>query len=313
LLRCIAGLEDYDGEVFYGEQNMRDVPPKDRGIGIVFQNYALYPNYVGKGNLSFFFRMHKRENEINARIQLTAEIMGFGFDALLDRKPSTLSGGQKQRLAVARAICRDPKLLLFDEPLSNLDAKLRTSTRIEIRRLISRFGITTLYVTHDQVEATLIGDRIAVMDQGRVLQAGEYHAVYDHPANTFVAGFLGQPPMNLFDGVVADNGVRALGGWLAVGDDVRARLTSGQAIVVGLRPEHLHPNPPHVQPWLRAQLEWVERLPSERAQLCYCELNGQRLVMRVPSEPIFEVGDRVGLHVDPTHVHLFDAISGNRL
>ena len=190
LLRCIAGLEDYEGDIFYGQQNMKDVPPKDRGIGIVFQNFALYPNFESKGNLGFFFKLRKREAEIDERVKLTSELMGIGFETLLARKPGTLSGGQKQRVAVARAICRDPKLLLFDEPLSSLDAQLRSNTRIEIRRLISRFGITTLYVTHDQTEGTLMGDRIAIMDAGRVLQVGEYRELYDRPANTFVGGLM---------------------------------------------------------------------------------------------------------------------------
>ncbi|NJM41910.1 MAG: ABC transporter ATP-binding protein [Anaerolineae bacterium] len=311
LLRCVAGLEDYEGDIFYGEQNMRDVPPKDRGIGIVFQNFALYPNFESKGNLGFFFKLRKREAEIDERVKLTSEIMGIGFDALLARKPGTLSGGQKQRVAVARAICRDPKLLLFDEPLSSLDAQLRMNTRIEIRRLITRFGITTLYVTHDQVEGAIMGDRIAIMDAGRVLQVGDYRELYDQPANTFVAGFLGAPAANLFDGVIEGDGLRALGGLLPLSPSQHHSITASQPVTLGIRPEHLKPSPNPA--WITAQIDIVERLPSERAQLCYFDVKGQRLVMRAPQEPVWEAGQMVNLSAVAQHVLMFDKVTGQRV
>jgi ABC-type sugar transport system ATPase subunit len=290
---------------------MRDVPPKDRGIGIVFQNFALYPHFENKGNLGFFFKLRKREAEIDERVKQTSEMMGIGFDALLERRPGTLSGGQKQRVAVARAICRDPRLLLFDEPLSSLDAQLRVNTRIEIRRLISRFGLTTLYVTHDQIEGTIMGDRIAIMDAGRVLQVGEYRELYDQPANTFVAGFLGVPAANLFDGLIEGNSIRALGGLLPLPPQQHYSITTSQPMTIGLRPEHLRPSP--TPAWLTAQIELVERLPSERAQLCYFTVQGQRLVMRAPLEPIFEFGQTIHLNVKAEHVMRFDKESGRRL
>jgi ABC-type sugar transport system ATPase subunit len=311
LLRCVAGLEDYEGDIFYGDQNMKDVPPKDRGIGIVFQNFALYPNFESKGNLGFFFKLRKRESEIDERVKLTSEMMGIGFDALLARKPSTLSGGQKQRVAVARAICRDPKLLLFDEPLSSLDAQLRTNTRIEIRRLITRFGITTLYVTHDQVEGAIMGDRIAIMDAGRVLQVGTYRELYDQPANTFVAGFLGAPAANLFDGLIEGNSIRALGGLLPLPPSPHHTFTPSQLLTLGIRPEHLQPSP--TPAWLTAQIEIVERLPSERSQLCCFDVQGQRLVMRAPQEPVWEVGQMVNLSATAQHVLIFDKVTGQRV
>jgi len=239
LLRVVAGLEPVDeGEVYFDDQPMAGIEPKDRGIGMVFQNYALYPHMEGEGNLGFFFRVRKRPSEeMMERIRITSEIMGIGFDLLLPRKPKSLSGGQQQRVAIGRCIVRDPTLFLFDEPLSNLDAKLRSDTRVEIKRLLHRFNITAIYVTHDQTEAITLGDRIAVMRAGRIEQVGTYQEIVTAPVNAFVAGFLGLPPMNL------------LGGWRASGEGelvsdlgrtrVPAHLTDeivpGQEIILGFR------------------------------------------------------------------------------
>ncbi|BCX03365.1 MAG: ABC transporter ATP-binding protein [Candidatus Roseilinea sp.] len=319
LLRVIAGLESYDGEVFYGDQNMRDVPPKDRGIGIVFQNYALYPQFESKGNLAFFFKMHKREAEIDERVRQTAQIMGLGFEALLGRMPSTLSGGQKQRVAIARAICRNPKLLLFDEPLSNLDAQLRSSTRIEIRRLINRFAITTLYVTHDQTEATIMGDRLAIMDRGRVLQVGTYRDVYARPASAFVAGFLGIPPMNLLDGVVEGGQVIALGTRLTLPPRVLSFVVRSQPILVGIRPEDILIEADDASATgersnaVRLAFEFVERLPSDRAQLLHATVNGARLIVRAPLEHDIPLHRPVRLVLPPDRLHFFHAQTGMRI
>ncbi len=309
LLRCIAGLEPYEGAVLYDGQDMHEVPPKDRGIGLVFQNYALYPNFESKGNLGFFFKLRKRENEIDERVKQTAEIMGLGFEALLDRMPRTLSGGQKQRVAIARAICRDPKLLLFDEPLSNLDAKLRSDTRIQIRRLISRFSVTTIYVTHDQSEATLMGDRLAVMDQGKIVQVGTYRELYDRPANTFVAGFLGTPPMNLLNGVRAVDGIRVGQSVLPLPESARA-VPADAPIIVGIRPQQLQIDAQ--QPWLNAPVEVIERLPAERLQLCHISLAGQALVAALPLETDIALGSALPLR--PTgEITLFASDNGLRL
>lgn len=322
LLRVIAGLESYDGAVYYGEQNMQDVPPKDRGIGIVFQNFALYPQYESKGNLAFFFKMHKRDDEISERVRQTSEIMGIGFDQLLDRRPNTLSGGQKQRVAIGRAICRDPKLLLFDEPLSNLDAQLRSSTRIEIRRLINRFRITTLYVTHDQTEATIMGDRMAIMDRGRMMQIGAYRDIYAEPVNAFVAGFLGLPPMNLFAGVIEHGGVRALGAWLPMPARLRDFAVDGQRVTVGIRPEHLAVTNDDVDTsggqmnlagMITVSFELAERLPSERIQLLYATIGGERLIARTPIDQAFPLNRPVGLRVDPKDIHVFRTDTGMRI
>jgi ABC-type sugar transport system ATPase subunit len=318
LLRCIAGLESYEGDIFYGDQDMRDVPPKDRGIGIVFQNYALYPQFESKGNLSFFFKVNKREQEVDERVKLTSQIMGFGFDELLERKPKTLSGGQKQRVAIARAICRDPKLLLFDEPLSNLDAQLRSTTRLEIRRLINRFAITTLYVTHDQTEATIMGDRLAIMDQGRVLQVGTYHEVYDHPINTFVAGFLGLPPMNLFPGEVAGQTVVVNGAHWPVPARVQPYVVNGQHLIAGIRPEALRVQadgalPPDSAGVMTVTFEHVERLPSDRIQLLYAEAGDKRLVVRAPLDLPVPLREPVQLAAPADSLHLFNAGTGVRI
>lgn len=241
LLRVVAGLETPDeGTVYYDDQDMSEVKPRDRGIGMVFQSYALYPHMKGEGNLAFFFRVRKRPpEEMMERIRITSQIMGIGFDLLLDRKPGTLSGGQQQRVAIGRCIVRDPKLFLFDEPLSNLDAKLRASTRVEIKRLLQRFHITSIYVTHDQTEAITLGDRIAVMRAGKIEQIGTYNEIMANPANAFVAGFLGLPPMNLLRGwrVAADGALESELGRVPVPTALRPLVTAGQKIILGFRSE----------------------------------------------------------------------------
>jgi len=239
LLRVVAGLTDYEGRVLYDNRDMREVPVKERRIGMVFQSYALYPHFYGQGNLKFYFRVNKApDEEAEERIRITSEMMGFGFRELLRRKPGTLSGGQQQRLAIARALVRQPELFLFDEPLSNLDAKLRSSTRVEIKRLLHRFRITALYVTHDQVEAMALGDRVAVMRDGRIEQVGIFRDILSDPDSAFVAGFLGLPPMNLTNGVISDS-------QLNLGSTDRFRLPqvlaphvdNDQKLIVGIRPE----------------------------------------------------------------------------
>ena len=198
LLRVVAGLEPLtSGRVLYDRQDVVGVAPGDRGIGIVFQSYALYPHMSSKNNMAFFFRMHKREMEIDERVKETAAILGVGFDTLLGRMPATLSAGQKTtRGAGDGCVARDPKLILLDEPLSNLDAKLRTQTRGELKRLLHHFQVTSVYVTHDQIEAIALADRLAVMRWGRIEQVGSYWDIYRRPANAFVGSFVGTPPMN---------------------------------------------------------------------------------------------------------------------
>ena len=241
LLRVVAGLQPIDeGAVYYDDKDMTEVPPKDRGIGMVFQSYALYPHMKGEGNLGFFFRVRRRtDEEMMERIRITSEIMGLGFDVLLSRKPTTLSGGQQQRVAIGRCIVRDPSLFLFDEPLSNLDAKLRSSTRVEIKRLLHRFNITAIYVTHDQTEAIVLGDRIAVMRAGKIEQLGSYQQISTRPVNSFVAGFLGLPPMNLLrDWRVTDDG-HLVGemGRVGIPGRFEGQMSPEQQVIVGFRSE----------------------------------------------------------------------------
>jgi len=240
LLRVVAGLDGgYTGAIYYDDQDVRAIPPGDRYIGMVFQNYALYPHFAGRGNLSFFFRVRNAPDaEAEERIRITSEIMGIGFEQLLERKPGTLSGGQQQRVAIARAIVRNPRLFLFDEPLSNLDAKLRMQTRVEIKRLLRRFAITALYVTHDQEEAMALADQIAILRDGRIEQVGPYNDLRDAPANAFVAGFLGRRPMNLLPGVVQPDGQLRVGdATVVLPDPIRPRCAPGQTVVLGVRPE----------------------------------------------------------------------------
>jgi len=240
LLRVVAGLESPDeGEVYFDDRLMNEVHAKDRGVGMVFQSYALYPHMKSEGNLAFFFKVRKRPpEEMMERIRITSEIMGIGFDMLLARKPPTLSGGQQQRVAIGRCIVRDPSLFLFDEPLSNLDAKLRASTRIEIKRLLRRFAITAIYVTHDQTEAITLGDRIAVMRAGKIEQVGTYDEITQNPVNAFVAGFLGLPPMNLLRGWVVTpdgNAIESPLGHLPLPHEIAAHVQPGQRLILGFR------------------------------------------------------------------------------
>ena len=221
-LRMIAGLvEISDGEIRIGGKRVNDVPPKDRDMAMVFQNYALYPHMTVYQNMSFGLRLKNYPKpEIESRVQEAARILDI--QDLLERKPRQLSGGQRQRVAMGRAIVRNPKVFLFDEPLSNLDAKLRARTRVEVKRLLARFKITAVYVTHDQVEAIALADRIAVMHQGRIEQVGTYWEVHDQPVNAFVAGFVGTPPANFLKGRVADGVLKLEGGQLPLRDQWRA-------------------------------------------------------------------------------------------
>jgi len=326
LLRVVAGLDnEYTGTVYYDTQDMRDVPAKDRYIGMVFQSYALYPHFRGQGNLSFFFRVHKAPDaEAAERIRATSELMGFGFELLLDRKPGTLSGGQQQRLAIARALVRNPRLFLFDEPLSNLDAKLRQQTRIEIKRLLRRFQITALYVTHDQDEAIALGDRIAIMRDGRVEQVGVYGELLEEPANVFVAGFLGRHPMNLAGGTLNEDGTLQAGGAaLALPAGLRARFGAGRALSIGVRPEHgrLAPAPGagKVAPWgseelhVRGEVEMVEPDFARQTQMIF--LRSGELTWRVLAarDQGVRVGETVDVLFPAERLYLFDGKSGEHI
>jgi multiple sugar transport system ATP-binding protein len=320
LLRVVAGLEpDFSGHIYYDDEDMGQVHPKDRYIGMVFQNYALYPHFMSKGNLGFFFKMHKATDaEAEERIRVTSEIMGIGFNELLPRKPGTLSGGQQQRVAIARALVRNPRLFLFDEPLSNLDAKLRAQTRVEVKRLLNRFQITALYVTHDQMEAITLGDQVAVMRTGKIEQAGAYQRLRRYPANTFVAGFLGSPPMNLFSGGVVDDGVLRLGEIkVPLPPAVLAQAQAGQAMTLGVRPEAAclflgaQPAPDGVR--LRGSVEVVEPDFAHHTQLVHVRTGGLHYVAMGELDPLLNAGDEVEVVLRADRLYFFDGESERRL
>jgi ABC-type sugar transport system ATPase subunit len=324
LLRVVAGLDmEYTGDVFYDERNMRDVPPRERYIGMVFQNYALYPHFHGQNNLKFFFWVRRTPDaEAEERIRVTSEIMGYGFNQLLGRKPGTLSGGQQQRLGIARAIVRNPRLFLFDEPLSNLDAKLRSQTRIEIKRLLRRFAITTLYVTHDQEEAIALGDRLAILRAGRVEQVGPYTELYAHPANAFVAGFLGAHPMNLLAGTVTAAGMLRLGPLsLPLPPAALDRYVEGQQLTLGVRPESLRLAAPDAHSGgLRAgelhvggEVETVEPDFSRRQQFVRVRTDaGILTAVDATNEPL-AVSQQVGIAIPMDDLYWFDGATGTRI
>ena len=314
-LRLVAGLEEVsEGTISIGGRVVNEIDPKDRDVAMVFQSYALYPHLSVARNIEFPLRQRgMAKEERTAKVKEAA--VTLGLDALLDRKPSQLSGGQRQRVALARAIVRDPQVFLMDEPLSNLDAALRVQTRADIVALQSRLSTTTLYVTHDQVEAMTMGDRIAVMSQGVLQQVAAPEDLYARPANTFVAGFLGSPGMNLLPGRIGrgvDDGftVEVSGGSVPLPPALRTAAVG--LVVLGLRPESLRIDP--LGP-LRAGVTIVELLGAETHVICTTP-DGSRLIVRQPPQAAKPApGDQVGIAIDPdpAALHLFDAASTQRL
>ena len=318
-LRMIAGLEEISGgRILIGERPVNEVPPKDRDIAMVFQNYALYPHLSVYDNLAFGLKLRRTPKpEIERRVREAAALLGL--EACLARKPRALSGGQRQRVAVGRAMVRQPKVFLFDEPLSNLDAQMRVAMRTELAKLHARLGATMIYVTHDQMEAMTMGDRICVLKDGVIQQVDAPLAIYRRPANLFVAGFIGSPPMNLFRGTILPAGGRqafvteaapgALPVTLALGDDLLARAAGrlGQPLVLGLRPEdvRLEPGPAAA---VTADLEVAETMGAET--ILHLRLGGLPCLARVRSDESPLVGRPLGLGFDLARAHLFDAASG---
>ncbi|MFN2269751.1 MAG: ABC transporter ATP-binding protein [Anaerolineae bacterium] len=320
LLRVAAGLEtDFTGRVFYDDVDMMEVPPGDRYIGMVFQNYALYPHFKSQENLSFFFRMHKAPaEEEQERIRITSEMMGIGFNELLKRKPGTLSGGERQRVAIARAIVRRPRLFLFDEPLSNLDAKLRVQTRVEIKRLLHRFQITSLYVTHDQTEAIALGDQIAVMRAGTIEQVGSYQEVWQNPVNAFVAGFLGTRPMNLFAGGAVVDGVLHFEEMaVPLPDAIGAQVDAGQRLILGVHAEAAslvygdRPAPEGIH--LRGLVEIIEPDFGHRLQMVYVRTGKFAYAVSGPLDPALDIGAEVSVVFPTDRLYFFDGESERRI
>jgi multiple sugar transport system ATP-binding protein len=312
-LRMIAGLEAItSGDILIGETVVNQVPPMDRDIAMVFQNYALYPHMSVASNMAFGLKMRKFEKaEIEKRIKRAAEILGIG--ELLHRKPRQLSGGQRQRVALGRAIVRDPKVFLFDEPLSNLDAKLRVQMRVELKKLHERLAVTSIYVTHDQVEAMTLGDRVVVMKDGVVQQVGEPLELYNTPANRFVAGFIGSPAMNFAEVTLSGaNGklwAEAPGLRIGLPDALahRANGRNGAKATVGVRPEDLHiagPADP-AELCFEVEVEVVEQLGSEI--LLDTRAGNSTFVASVEPTLRTKVHDRLKLAINPNRLHLFDA------
>jgi multiple sugar transport system ATP-binding protein len=309
LLRMIAGLENITGgEIAIGDRVVNDVPPKERDIAMVFQNYALYPHMTVADNMAFSMKLRNApKEEINQRVTKAAGILGL--ENLLDRYPRQLSGGQRQRVAMGRAIVRDPQVFLFDEPLSNLDAKLRVQMRTEIKELHQRLKTTTVYVTHDQIEAMTMADKIVVMHDGIVEQMGAPLDLYDRPANLFVAGFIGSPSMNFIQGSVDADGKAGItsqkGAHLPLGKLGAAK--AGQAVVYGIRPEHIHLSDQGVD----AEVVVVEPTGSETQVVV--RLKGEELICvfreRISAKP----GETIKILPDPNLVHLFDAGTGKRI
>jgi len=314
-LRMIAGLEDItSGEIRIDEKVVNDLPPMDRDIAMVFQNYALYPHMSVYDNMAFGLKMRKFEkSEIEKRVRRSAEILGI--QALLERRPRQLSGGQRQRVALGRAIVRDPRVFLFDEPLSNLDAKLRVQMRVELKRLHHRLETTAIYVTHDQVEAMTLGDRVVVMKDGLVQQVGEPLELYGRPANRFVASFIGSPAMN-FAEVTVNSSSEALwaeapGLRIKVPESKRESLRrhTGQRVTLGIRPEALRPangaDPSDYA--FDSTVEVVEPLGNEI--LLDVRAGTHLMVARVDPATRVKVRDAVRLAVDPERLHFFDSKS----
>jgi ABC-type sugar transport system ATPase subunit len=278
LLKVVAGLEYPNaGRVLYNGFEMTNIKPQDRGVGMVFQDYALYPTRAGEGNLRYYFEVrHSTEEEKQQRLRETADMMGVGFELLMGRMPDTLSGGEKQRVGIARCIVRDPTVFLMDEPISNLDAKLRERTRTEMKRLLQRFGITTLYVTHDQQEAIFMGDRIAIMRAGKIEQYGTFDDLYYSPSNLFVATFIGTPPIGLIPSEV-DGGRLYLKGestnaYWQLPDDLKAKIPAGN-VRLGIRPEGWQVTPQDTA-GIVMNVGHIERLYTERAAFAYGQLSG---------------------------------------
>jgi multiple sugar transport system ATP-binding protein len=321
-LRMIAGLEEITaGTIAIGGRVVNDLPPKDRDIAMVFQSYALYPHMSARENLEFALKIRKTPRaEMNARVEEAAQILGI--TPLLDRKPKQMSGGQRQRVALGRAIVRKPAVFLFDEPLSNLDAKLRVQMRAEISKLQKRLQTTTVYVTHDQVEAMTMGHRIAVMKDGKLQQVGTPLEVYEQPANLFVASFIGTPPMNLVPAALADGGTAlvASGARLPVPERWRAATAGrdGRKVIVGLRPENLRETEraprssgAGVFATLGGTVEFTEPLGHE--VIVHTRIGDDLLVAKLDPHRAPEMGDEVALVAELDALHLFDGETERRL
>jgi len=312
LLRMVAGLEAITGgEVAIGNRVVNKLEPKDRDIAMVFQNYALYPHMSVYDNMAYGLKIRgMAKAEIETRVQKAAAILQLG--QLLQRRPRQLSGGQRQRVAMGRAIVREPAVFLFDEPLSNLDAKLRVQMRLEIRKLHESLGVTSIYVTHDQVEAMTLADRLVVMNAGRAEQVGTPREVYERPATMYVAGFIGSPSMNFLECPVKAGPACGVG--LTLPDGQALTLTTPPAdgaIVFGIRPEHLHPVAAPAADAFAYTIDFVEELGADT--LLHGKIGAADVVVRLPGLNVAKAGDVLHLRPDPARLHFFDRETGKRL
>jgi len=311
-LRMLAGLEEInDGRILIGDRDVTDVAPKDRDIAMVFQNYALYPHMTVAENMGFALKIAGvNKDERHKRVVEAAKLLDL--ELYLDRKPKALSGGQRQRVAMGRAIVREPQVFLMDEPLSNLDAKLRVQTRTQIASLQRRLGVTTVYVTHDQTEALTMGDRIAVLKDGVLQQVGTPRDLYEAPSNAFVAGFIGSPAMNLFDADIVDKGVQFGTATVPVARETLAAAT-GNRVTVGIRPEDLTVS--STGKGLQTTVDLVEELGADGYLYGHAEVNGEtiEMVVRVDGRNHPVAGDQIALLPVEHHVHVFDTATGVRL
>jgi multiple sugar transport system ATP-binding protein len=307
----LAGLEEVnDGKIFIGDRDVTDIPPKDRDIAMVFQNYALYPHMTVAENMGFALKIAGVSKEERAERVLEAAKL-LDLEPYLTRKPKALSGGQRQRVAMGRAIVRKPQVFLMDEPLSNLDAKLRVQTRTQIASLQRRLGVTTVYVTHDQVEAMTMGDRVAVLKDGLLQQVASPRELYEKPANVFVAGFIGSPAMNLLQLEIVDGGVQ-FGTTVLPIDKKFLSKTKAKSVTVGIRPENLTVTK---KEGIQVDVDVIEELGADGYLYGTSHLNGgnQDIVVRVDGRDHPMKGDNIFLKADGGIVHLFDVESGERL
>ncbi len=320
-LRIVAGLEKPDeGHVFFGEKEVTYLPPKDRNVSMVFQSYAVWPHMKVKDNIAFPLRIRKvPEDEIQRRVKWAAELLQI--ETLLERYPHQLSGGQRQRVAVARAIVIEPDVLLMDEPLSNLDALLRVKMRSELKKLQRRIGVTTIYVTHDQVEAMTMGDRIAVMNAGKIMQVGTPEDIYLRPANTFVGGFVGSPQMNFFDATVTEKDGKLIlegpGFSIPLTEDQASVLKDyvGKTVIAGIRPEHMFPKdlaPPKLKGVeITGDIDFVEALGSDT--IIHLRVGEKILVIKVSGSHHYKIGSKLTVVFDLSKLHVFRKDSGEAI
>lgn len=307
LLRLIAGLEEPDsGTVWYDDARLESIPVEHRGIGMVFQNYVLIPHWESRRTIGFFLKLRDREQEVPARVDEVSRITGVGIQDLMGKFPKHLSGGEKQRVAIARAFARDLELLLFDEPFANLDAKFRGTARVELKRLIQKFDATMVYVTHDQIEAISVAERIIVMNAGRIIQMGSYEHLHDEPDNLFVAEFIGTPTINSFWGKI----VNGMWDGSYMGQfPLPSPVKEGTEVILAIRPEYMR----FTEGGIPSVIDTIIPFYAENYQILEVWLRKRRWQILAPLEDSFEVGQTIYCEIDLDHAYFFDAETGQRI